>query len=154
MTGDLDLNELADRMAIRRLVDDYARAADRVDGPAAGACFAPDGMLRLFERGSDEPLRVRTGPEDIATAFGGLSIYDVTLHIVANHYVELDGDTGTGETYCLAHHIHDADDGSGKLDYVMAIRYLDQYRRTPDGWRFSRRDNHLQFAEDRPVVGP
>ncbi len=50
--------------------------------------------------------------------------------MVANHYVELYGATDTGERYCLAHHIHTADDGSGKLDFVMAIRYLDRYRRS------------------------
>ncbi len=152
--ADVDLSELSDRLSIRRLVDDYARAADRVDGPAAGACFAPDGVLRIKPRGQDEPSRVRTGPDEIATAFVGLSRYDVTLHVVANHYVELSGDTATGETYCLAHHIHDADDGSGKLDYMMAIRYLDQYRRTESGWRIAVRELALEFTEDRPVTGP
>ena len=39
--AELDLAELADRLAIRRLVEDYARAADRVDGAAAGACIGP-----------------------------------------------------------------------------------------------------------------
>jgi hypothetical protein len=150
----IDTAELADRLAIRRLVDDYARAADRVDGPAAGACFAPGGVLRIFHRGHAEPTRVRTGPEEISTAFAGLARYDVTLHVVANHYVEIDGDTATGETYCLAHHIHDADDGTGKLDYMMAIRYLDEYRRTTDGWRITARNLHLEFTEDRPVTGP
>jgi len=151
---ELDLAELADRLAIRRLVDDYARAADRVDGAAAGACFTPDGVLRICNRGQAEPVRMRTGPDEIAAAFAGLGRYDVTLHVVANHYVDLDGDTATGETYCLAHHIHDADDGTGKLDYVMAIRYLDQYRRTEVGWRLAQRELQVEFTEDRPVTGP
>jgi ketosteroid isomerase-like protein len=152
--AELDLADLADRLAIRRLVEDYARAADRVDGAAAGACFADDGVLRICNRGQAEPARVRNGPEEIATAFAGLGRYDVTLHVVANHYVELDGDTGTGETYCLAHHIHDADDGGTKLDHVMAIRYLDQYRRTDGGWKLAVRELQVEFTEDRPVSGP
>jgi len=151
---ELDLAELADRLAIRRLVDDYARAADRVDGAAAGACFTPDGVLRICNRGQAEPVRMRTGPDEIAAAFAGLGRYDVTLHVVANHYVDLDGDAAPGETYCLAHHIHDADDGTGKLDYVMAIRYLDQYRRTEAGWRLAQRELQVEFTEDRPVTGP
>ena len=65
---ELDLAELADRLAIRRLVDDYARAADRVDGAAAGACFTPDGVLRICNRGQAEPVRMRTGPDEIAAA--------------------------------------------------------------------------------------
>ena len=152
--SELDLHDLADRLAIRRLVEDYARAADRVDGPAAGACFTDDGVLRICNRGQAEPARVRNGPEEISTAFAGLGRYDVTMHVVANHYVELDGDEGTGETYCLAHHIHDAEDGSGKLDYVMAIRYLDRYRRTAAGWKLAQRELQVEFTEDRPVTGP
>ena len=157
----LDQQLLADRMEIRDLVETYARAADRVDGAGAGACFTPDGVLRICNRGQDEPVRMRTGPEEITTAFAGLGRYDVTLHVVGNHYVEIDGDTATGETYCLAHHIHDADDGSGddgggsgKLDYMMAIRYLDQYRRHEGSWRIAVRELQVEFTEDRPVTGP
>ena len=47
-----------------------------------------------------------------------------------------------------------ADDGSGKLDYMMAIRYLDQYRRTGHGWRIAVRELALEFTEDRPVTSP
>ena len=151
--GELDLQDLADRLAIRQLVDDYARAADRVDGEAAAGLFAPDGVLRIFNRGTDEPVRERAGREAIATAFAGLSRYEVTLHVVANHYVEIGVDTGTGETYCLAHHIHTGDDGA-RLDYVMAIRYLDRYVRLDEGWRLERRELQVEFTEDRPVTGP
>ena len=51
------LRELADRLEIRSLVDRYARAADRVDGEAAGALFTENGVLRIFERGTDVPVR-------------------------------------------------------------------------------------------------
>jgi uncharacterized protein (TIGR02246 family) len=153
VTAELDLRDVADRLEIRALVDAYARAADHVDGEGAAALFAPDGVLRIFNRGQDDPVRERHGREEIATAFAGLARYDVTLHVVANHYVELDGDTGRGETYCLAHHVHDGDDG-GKLDHVMAIRYLDRYRRLDEGWRLESRELQVEFTEDRPVTGP
>jgi uncharacterized protein (TIGR02246 family) len=151
--ADLDLQLLADRLAIRQLVDDYARAVDVPDGEAAAALFVPDGELRIFERGNPEPVRGRDGREDIATAMSGLSRYDTTLHFVGNHYSTIDGDTATGETYCLAHHIREVE-GQGTMDYVMAIRYLDAYRRTDEGWRIERRHLQLEFTEDRPVTGP
>ena len=34
---------------------------------------------------------------------------------------------------------------------VWFIRYRDDYRRTDTGWRFVRRELHLQWVEDRPV---
>lgn len=151
--ADLDLQLLADRLAIRQLVDDYARAVDVPDGDRAAALFVPDGVLRIFERGKAEPVRERVGRADIAAAMNGLRHYDTTLHVVANHYSEIDGDTATGESYCLAHHVRDVDE-HGPMDYVMAIRYLDAYRRTVEGWRLERRELQVEFTEDRPVTGP
>lgn len=150
---DLDLGLLADRLAIRQLVDDYARAVDQPDGERAAALFVPDGVLRIFERGTPEPVRERVGRSDIATAMNGLTRYDTTMHVVANHYADIDGDTATGETYCLAHHVRDVE-GQGPMDYVMAIRYLDAYRRSDEGWRLATRELQVEFTEDRPVTGP
>ena len=147
---------LADRLAIRELVDLYARAADRVDGAGAAALFTPMGVLRIFERGTEAPVRERIGREEISTAFAGLSRYEVRLHVVANHLVELDGDIATGETYCLAHHVRSIGEGvnSHLSDYVMAIRYLDTFERTSEGWRIAQRHLQLEFTEERPVSGP
>lgn len=152
----MNLDELADRLEIRTVVDRYARAADRVDGAAAAALFTPDGALRIFERGTEEPVRERIGRDAIATAFAGLSRYDVTLHVVANHLVDLAGDTATGETYCLAHHVRTVGEGDAAhlSDYMMAIRYLDSYVRTDEGWRIAQRHLQLEFTEERPVSGP
>ena len=151
-----ELRELADRLAIRALVDRYARAADRVDGAAAAALFTESGALRIFERGTADPVRERLGREAIATAFAGLSRYEVTLHVVANHLVDLDGDRATGETYCLAHHVRTIGEGADAhpSDHVMAIRYLDSYERTSEGWRIAQRHLQLEFTEERPVSGP
>lgn len=154
--NDADPAQLADRLAIRELVDRYARAADRVDGEGAAALFTEGGALRIFERGTEAPVRERIGREAIATAFAGLSRYDVTLHVVANHLVELDGDAATGETYCLAHHVRTIGEGDDAhpSDHLMAIRYLDTYERTVEGWRISQRHLQLEFTEERPVSGP
>lgn len=146
----LDPQVLADRVAIRDLVDAYARAVDRFDGAAAAACFTPDGVLAVFRGGEQAPVSERTGREAIARAIDGLTRYDVTLHVVANHYVALDGVTAEGETYCLAHHVHATDDG-GRADFVMAIRYLDRFRHLGEGWRIERRELHVEFTEDRPA---
>lgn len=152
----IDPAELADRLAIRALVDLYARAADRVDGEGAASLFTPDGALRIFERGREAPVRERLGRDAIATAFAGLSRYDVTLHVVANHIVEIEGDTATGETYCIAHHVHTIGEGAerSRSDHMMAIRYLDTFVRTTEGWFIAQRHLQLEFTEERPVSGP
>jgi hypothetical protein len=35
---------------------------------------------------------------------------------------------------------------------VWFIRYRDQYRRSGAGWRFVRRELHLQWVEEHPVT--
>jgi hypothetical protein len=156
----LEQRTLADRLAIRELVDLYARAADRVDGAAAAGLFTEQGVLRIFERGTDTPVRERIGRSEIATAFAGLSRYDVTLHVVANHLVEfadaIERKSATGETYCLAHHVRAIGEGDDAhlSDYLMAIRYLDTFERTAEGWRIAQRHLQLEFTEERPISGP
>lgn len=159
-----ELRELRDRLELRDLVEAYAHHVDRRASQAAGDLFTTDGVLRIFNRGTEAPVRERTGRAEIASAMEGLSRYDVTLHVVANHRVDFDQppvggapSTARGEAYCLAHHVRDVDrpDGTrGPSDYVMHIRYLDQYARTDEGWRIAVRELQLEFTEDRPVSGP
>ncbi len=143
---------LEDRLALRDLAEAYARCADRVDGPGLAALFMPDGVLRIVTRGAETPPRVRNGREEIATAIAGLSRYVKTMHLVGNQYLEVDGDTATGETYCVAHHL--LGDSGSQIDHVMMIRYLDQFRREPDGWRIAVRELQVDWTEERTVTSP
>lgn len=152
-----DLSYLLDRLALRDLVEGYAFCVDSDDPGSAARLFAPDGELRIFHAGQAEPVRERIGREAIATAMAGLSRYDRTMHVVANHAVEIDGDTATGHTYCLAHHVRDVEWSDGTTapsDYVMHIRYLDRYERLDEGWRIAQRHLQVESIEDRPVTGP
>jgi hypothetical protein len=148
---------LLDRLALRDLVEAYAFRVDSDDPGSAASLFAPDGELRIYNVGEPEPVRERIGRDAIATAMAGLSRYDRTMHVVANHAVEIDGDTATGHTYCLAHHVRDVEGPDGvtaPFDYVMHLRYLDRYERLDEGWRIAQRHLQVEFTEDRPVAGP
>ena len=146
--------ERADRHEIRKIVDDYALFADRIENEALAALFAPEGVLRIFERGNPEPVRQRIGRAEIAEAIKGLSRYDVTLHVVSNHYVDIDGDVATGESYCRASHIRAVEGGDAvaRENYVMNIRYLDDFIRTTEGWRIAKRELQVEFTEVSPIL--
>ncbi|MFM8863146.1 MAG: nuclear transport factor 2 family protein [Acidimicrobiia bacterium] len=142
-----------DRAALRALVDDYARCADRIDGEGLAALFAPDGVLRICERGSPEPVRQRNGRAEIAAAIAGLSRYEVTMHLVGNHYVDIDGASATGETYCRASHIRAIEGGpvGARENHVMNIRYLDRFVRLDEGWRIAERELQVEWTETAPI---
>jgi len=42
--------------------------------------------------------------------------------------------------------------GATATDLVLTIRYHDAYARTPDGWRFARREVHILWTSEHPVA--
>jgi len=143
-----------DRFALRQLVETYAHAADRRLSELSGSLFTDDGLLAIYAPGDDpattEPNRTRRGPQQIAEAMLSLKRYSATTHIVGQQTVEFDpadDDRATGETYCLAHHVTETDDGPSM--YIMSIRYLDDYRRVDAVWRFEVRRLAVDWVDDR-----
>ena len=128
---------MADREALRDLVEAYASGVDRRRPEDVASLFTDDGELTY--RG-----RTTVGTADLTQAFRFLERYDVTTHFLGQQTVTLDGDRATGEVYCLAHHLT-VDD-----NYVMSIRYQDVYARTTAGWRFASRELVVDWEEHRP----
>jgi uncharacterized protein (TIGR02246 family) len=144
-TGD----KVADRAALRDLVDAYALHVDRRDAEAVAALFTDDGRLvsRLSDAGA--PI-VRQGRQEIASALvAGLDRYVATTHIVGGQVVTIDGAGATGDTVCLAH--HDYENSTGRRLLVMAVRYTDIYSRQSGGWGFAERQLHLDWRQDRAL---
>src|SRR6201992_269960 len=102
--------EAADRLAIRELVDAYAHCADRRDAEGQMALFTEDTDFLVFmDAHSDQPSQELHGRAALAPVFDNLNTYDVTTHFNGQSTIALDGDTATGESYCIAHHLHDVE---------------------------------------------
>jgi len=142
--------EMSDRDALADLAADYARCVDRGDPEGVAACFAPDGVLRIVNLAEGgKVVAERTGRDEIVRAISRMS-YDATFHFVGQQQVDIDGDTATGETYCIAHHLTIPDDGTPATDYIMFIRYQNQFVRLDEGWRFAVRELNIDWTETRP----
>lgn len=140
---------MSDREALADLAAEYARCVDRGDPEGVAACFAPDGVLRIVNLAEGgKVLAERTGRDEIIRAISRMS-YDATFHFVGQQQVEIDGDHATGETYCIAHHLTIPDDGSPATDYIMFIRYQNQFVRLDEGWRFAVRELNIDWTETR-----
>jgi uncharacterized protein (TIGR02246 family) len=145
----IDLQHVADHMALRELVATYAHGVDRRDAHGVAALFTEDGRLASYHGDAVTPVNDRRGRDQIAAAMETMDRYLVTTHFLGQQNVVIDGDRATGETYCLAHHLyHEADDDW--VNRVISIRYLDAYVRAGDNWLFFERRIVADWIEHRP----
>jgi hypothetical protein len=147
----MTVQALIDRAAIRDLVDAYAHHADRRDPAAQAAVFTEEGIVRLYEGDPavSAPLQTITGRPALATTFGELmSQYEATTYLNGQSTVTVTGDSATGESYCVAHHV--ARRQGERVLITMAIRYLDRFDRTTEGWRIAERDLVFDWTDTRP----
>jgi hypothetical protein len=143
------LEEARDRLELRRLVEQYALGADERDAVLYADVFTDDAVL--FTNMGE----VR-GRDALLTIAPKLGRYRVTMHLVANHYVDFAPaepggvpDEAAGSAYCIAKHVYEKDDV--ERVYVMHIRYHDQYRRVDGNWRIAERRLQLLWDEDHPL---
>ncbi len=114
----LSPTEAADRLAIRELVDAYARCADRRDAQGQMALFTEDAHFVVhMDARSPQPAMELRRREDLAPVFADLNQYGATTHFMGQCTVVLNGDRATREAYCIAHHVKSA---QGKRSLFIA----------------------------------
>jgi ketosteroid isomerase-like protein len=149
--ADLSLQQVADGLAIRELVDAYAYCADRRDAAGQMSLFTEDtDFLVYMDISNPVPTQHLHGPEALGPVFDELSTYEATMHFNGQSTTVLEGDRATGLTYCLAHHVKV--DGSARSLMIAAIRYLDSFLKHEGTWYFSQRKLMVDWTETRPLT--
>jgi ketosteroid isomerase-like protein len=144
--------EAADRLAIRELIDAYAHCADRRDAEGQKALFTDDTHFVVYMDGEDaDPTQDLRGRESLTAVFDALNQYEVTMHFNGQNTATLEGDRGTGEAYCIAHHVF-SEEGERKI-MVAYLRYLDTFVKQGSTWLFAERNLYLEFSDTRPLGG-
>jgi len=144
--------EAADRLAIRELIDAYAHCADRRDAEGQKALFTDDTHFVVYMDGEDtDPTQDLRGRESLTAVFDALNQYEVTMHFNGQNTATLQGDRGTGEAYCIAHHVF-SEEGERKI-MVAYLRYLDTFVKQGGTWLFAERNLYLEFSDTRPLGG-
>src|SRR4026208_253300 len=132
-------NEAADRLAIRELIEAYAHCADRRDANGQMSLFTADTHFVVYMNAKDSmPSMELHSRDSLAPVFADLSKYDATTHFVGQSTIlTLTADRGTGETYCLAHHV--TVDGGKRRLMIASLRYLDTFVKVDGAWLFAER---------------
>jgi len=143
--------EAADRLAIRELVEAYAHCADRRDANGQMALFTPDTHFVVYMNSKDpKPSQELHAREALAPVFAELNKYEATTHFVGQSTIfTLTSDHGTGEAYCLAHHV--TLDGGKRRLMVASLRYLDTFVKTDGAWLFAERRLYVDWVDERAL---
>jgi hypothetical protein len=144
-------NEAADRLAIRELVEAYAHCADRRDAKSQMSLFTADTHFVVFMNARNlKPSQELHSREALAPVFADLNKYDATMHFVGQSTIlSLTADRGTGEAYCLAHHL--TIEGGKRRLMIAALRYLDTVVKIDGAWFFAERLLYVEWLEERSL---
>src|SRR5690606_20031745 len=91
--------QLADVAALRRVVDEYAIAVDRRDAVGFADLFTEDAVLAIYEFGDDGPALTYDGRDRLLEVVELVGAFAATMHVMANHVVDVDGDEASGLVY-------------------------------------------------------
>jgi len=147
----LSPDEAADRLAIRELVEAYARCADRRDAEGQMSLFTTDTHFVVYmDAKSRTPSQELHSRAALAPVFAELNKYDATMHFVGQTTIhKLAAAHGSGESYCLAHHV--SIDGERRRLMIAALRYLDTFLKVDGTWLFAERRLYVDWLEERAL---
>ena len=137
-----DLNELADRIAIRELIDTYCNIINRRAWDEMPAVYTEDAkwaVLGVRELGDDNRWEGRDNV--VAAVRNMVDMCEMLQHMTGACQIRIDGDTATATLSLQEIAMFDANNGL----YLLGI-YYDRMRRTPEGWKFYNREFHARYA--------
>jgi ketosteroid isomerase-like protein len=143
--------EAADRLSIRELIEAYAHCADRRDAKGQMSLFTEDTHFVVFMNAKDPtPSMDLHSREALAPVFADLNQYAATMHFLGQTTIlTLSSDRGTGETYCMPHHV--TIDGNSRRLMIAAVRYMDTFVKMDGAWLFAERKLYVDWMEQREL---
>jgi len=144
----LSQQELSDRFEIQDLVFHYAHLIDSKQfDQLCDTVFTADAHIDYSAFGGS----VGRLEETIAFLKAAVTneLFPNTQHLNGNVQVELDGDRAKGRVMCFNPMEMAMPDG-GAQTYFLGLWYVDEYRRTTDGWRICRREEEKSWVFNAP----
>lgn len=129
----MDLQELSDRQEITDLITGYSHAIDFHRWDDLDVLFTADATLDLTATGGERG-DLPTMKRWLATT---LARFTGHQHLVATSKINLDGDRAGAKSVCHNPMYFDRDGGQQVL--FVGLWYVDDFVRTPAGWRIRSR---------------
>lgn len=140
----LSLQEISDRLEIQDLLNSYCHAIDRRDWGALDDVFTEDAIIDYTEAGGARGNL----PDTKAYLDRALKKFSGMQHMIATTELKLSGDTAAARSILFNPMVVDHD-GTQQVFFV-GLWYVDELRRTKDGWRISSRHEQLSYFHNLP----
>lgn len=128
----LSLEEISDRFEIQQLMIDYSNAIDQKQFDNLDRVFTPDAYIDYRVTGGIDGRF----PEVKAWLKEVLPNFPAYYHMLGNFDVRIDGDTASSRTICFNPMVFNVEE---KQILFVGIWYVDEFIRTAEGWRMSKR---------------
>ena len=143
----LSQQELSDRFEIQDLIYRYAAVIDGKRFDELRDIFTADAHIDYSAMGG----AVGNLEDTITFLKNALAseLFPHTQHLNANLQISVERDSGSGRVMCFNPMQMSMPDG-GEQVFFLGLWYLDEYRRTQDGWRISRREEEKSWVFNTP----
>ena len=141
----LSLQQISDRLEIQQLFTDYATAIDTKSFDLLDAVFTPDAYIDYRAMGGIDGRY----PEIKAWLAQVLPNFPAYFHMVGNAALKIEGDRASSTIICF--NPMTVNLGENKTQTMfLGLWYHDEFVRTAQGWRMSRRVEQKCFDYNVP----
>ena len=142
----LSMQEISDRFEIQDLLHRYAEIIDSKEfDRLREEVFCADAFIDYSVFGGSKG-NLETTIEFLHKA---MKLFPNTQHLNANIQIRLDGDRATGRVMCLNPQEIQLPDRENHI-FFCGLWYVDEYRRTEQGWRIAKRVEEKSFVFNSP----
>jgi ketosteroid isomerase-like protein len=135
---------MIDKQEITDVIYRYCRGIDRCDYDLVRSCYHPDAL--------DDHGDFRGGIDEfLAYIQQGLPRLERTMHFIGNVLVVPDGDRARAESYIVAYHRLGESPTKPERDYIVGLRYVDDFERRDGDWRIAARACVFEWSRIEPV---
>jgi hypothetical protein len=140
------VEQMADRFEIEDLIVDYADIIDTGEIDRLDNIFTLDAHIDYSAMGG----AVGAYPEVKDFLKKALAAFKNTQHLISNFQIKLDGDRATGKIMCFNPMEFNTGDRPAIPVFILGLWYIDEYVRTPQGWRIAKRSEQKSWAFNVP----
>ena len=140
----MNIQEIAERIALKDLVDTFSNLADTKEIDEQVKLFTEDAEVTSYQ-GEKQTSHLK-GRKELAERFKDfLDQFSIVYHINGQQTVHINADKATGIAYAQVVLVSEKD--GKKTMLTQGVRYNDEYERQNGKWLISKRTSHFMWSK-------